>query len=138
MYDEDIKARSAYYKSVSEKKGKDHNEGKSYSTPTDKGKRKTLDEKRLSGGETSASIKCFKCGVVGHRVIDCKSSEKSCFKYENTGHLIADCKSSLLTCFNRGEPGHISTNFQKANKVQSRGKVFALTRSVTTSINILI
>lgn len=35
--------------------------------------------------------------------------------------------------FNCGEQGHISNNYYKPNKVQSRGKVFALTGPEATS-----
>ncbi|XP_050892814.1 uncharacterized protein LOC127098299 [Lathyrus oleraceus] len=138
IYDEHSRARSAHYKSLSEKKWKKRNYGKLYSAPAGKGKHKASDKKRLSGGEAPASIKCFKCAVAGHCVNDYKSSKKRSFKCGKTGHLMADCKSSSLTCFNCGERCNISTHCQKPNKVQSGGKVFALTRSETTSTGILI
>lgn len=64
IYDEDIRARSAHYKSINEKKGKDQNRGKPYSTLAEKGKHKASGEKRPSGRESSAFIKCYKCGVM--------------------------------------------------------------------------
>lgn len=63
------------------------------------------------GGETPASIKCFKCRVAGDRANECKSSEKRCFKSGEIGHLIANCKSSSLNCFKCGEPSQVSTRY---------------------------
>ncbi|XP_050908878.1 uncharacterized protein LOC127122615 [Lathyrus oleraceus] len=111
------KARSAHYKSLCEKKGKNPYRGKSYNAPADKGKHMVSYEKNTSGGGTLASIKCFKCGVASHHANDCKSSKK-------TGHLIVDCKSNSLTRFNCREIGHIITHFQKPKKVQFGGKYF--------------
>ncbi|XP_050920402.1 uncharacterized protein LOC127138040 [Lathyrus oleraceus] len=138
IYDEDNKARPAYYKILSEKKGKNQNHGKPYSAPVDKGKKKALDENKLSEGETLASIKCFKCGVAGHRANDSKNSKRRCFKCGKIGHLITDCKRILLTCINYREPGLVITHFHKPKKVQCEGKVFALTGLETTSTNKLI
>lgn len=42
-YDEDCRAHSAHYKSVSERKGKNQFRGKPYSAPADKGKQMTTD-----------------------------------------------------------------------------------------------
>lgn len=58
-------AHSAYYKSVSERKGKYQSRGKPYSAPDDRGKQRTSDEKKPSEGVTPASIKYFKCGELG-------------------------------------------------------------------------
>ncbi|XP_050877099.1 uncharacterized protein LOC127080853 [Lathyrus oleraceus] len=66
IYDEDYKDRPAHYKSVNERKGKNQFSGKLYSTPADKGKQRTTDEKKPSRGVTPASAKCFKCGELGH------------------------------------------------------------------------
>lgn len=67
IYDEDRKAQSAHYKSLSEKKGKGQFRGKPYVTPTDKGKQKTSYGKKTSGGVAPAFIKCFNCGKMGRR-----------------------------------------------------------------------
>lgn len=40
IYDEDSRAQSCHYKSISENKRKDHNREKPYSAPADKGKQK--------------------------------------------------------------------------------------------------
>lgn len=67
IYDEDCKARYAHYKSLSDKKVKEEFRGKLYVNPADKGKQKATVEKKLSGGEASASVQCYRCGVIGHR-----------------------------------------------------------------------
>ncbi|XP_050901987.1 uncharacterized protein LOC127108975 [Lathyrus oleraceus] len=106
IYDEDSRARFALYKSLSEKKGKNQYRGKLHSAPANKGKHNTSDQKKLSGGETPASIKY--------------------------------CKSDEPTCYNCCEHGHISTHCLTPKKVQYGRRLFALTRSETTSSDILI
>lgn len=81
------------------------------------------DEKRLSGGETPVSIKCFKYGELDHRDNECKNKVLRCFKCGKTGHCIVNCKSDGPTCYNFNEQGHVSTNCQKPNKIQYGGKV---------------
>lgn len=93
-------ARSAHYKSVSERKGNNRYCGKLYSAPTDKGKHKASYEENLSRGETLAYAKCFKCGGVGLHANKCKNNVLRCFKCGRTGHRIADCKSVKPTCYN--------------------------------------
>ncbi|XP_050878076.1 uncharacterized protein LOC127081892 [Lathyrus oleraceus] len=66
IYDEDSRARSAYYKSISEKKGKGQFRWKPYVTPADKGKQKASYGRKTSGGGAPASVKCFKGGGLGH------------------------------------------------------------------------
>ncbi|XP_050876214.1 uncharacterized protein LOC127079905 [Lathyrus oleraceus] len=138
IYDEDIRAHSAHYKSLSEKKGKNQYCGKPYIAPTDKGKQKASDEKKPSRGETFASVKCFKCGELSYCANECKNNFLRCLKYGKIGHRIADCKSVGSTCYNCVEQGHISTHCHKLKKVQSEGEVFALTRSKITISYILI
>ncbi|XP_050902154.1 uncharacterized protein LOC127111710 [Lathyrus oleraceus] len=137
IYDEDCRARSTHYKSLNKKKRNNQFYGKPYNDTTDKGKHKDLDDKIPNGGETLALIKYFKCGVTGHRANDYMSFEKKCFKCGKTRHLIVDCKSNSSTCFNCGELGHISSHFKKPKKVQSGGKVFALTSGETHSFILL-
>ncbi|XP_050920304.1 uncharacterized protein LOC127137941 [Lathyrus oleraceus] len=110
IYDEDCRAYSAHYKSLIEKKGKGQFRGKSYVTPTDKGKHKSIIEKKPSGGGAFTSVQCYRCDVIDHHVNECSSAEKKCYKCGKTRHLIADCKSNGVTCYNYGEQGHISTN----------------------------
>ncbi|XP_050896271.1 uncharacterized protein LOC127103015 [Lathyrus oleraceus] len=70
IYDEDIMARFVHYKSLSEKKGKNQYHSKSYNASTDKGKHRASNEKKLSMGDTSTSIKC---GKLGHHANECKN-----------------------------------------------------------------
>lgn len=70
IYDEDIRARSAHYKSASEKESGNQTYGKPYMAPVNKGKLKSRQKdvggKETNGGETpsplSTDLKCFKCG----------------------------------------------------------------------------
>lgn len=83
IYYEDNRAQPAHYKSLSEKRGKQLNHGKSYSVPVDKGKQRISDSRRPSVGEALAHIKCYRCGGAGHHANECKSDEKKCFKCGN-------------------------------------------------------
>ena len=120
IYDEDSRVKSAHYKSVSEKKNESQNRGKPYVTRVGKGNLK-FQHKVAGGGEMSgegvyASLRCFKYGELGHRVVECKSTCLTCFKCGKYGHCAADCKSGFFTCFNCGKLGHISTQCQKLGK----------------------
>ncbi|XP_050890692.1 uncharacterized protein LOC127096120 [Lathyrus oleraceus] len=85
-------------------KGKHHYRGKLYSAPADKGKQRVSDEKRPGGGETPASIKCFKCGELGHHTNECKNEVLRCFKYGKTSHHITDYRFIRGTRFTNGIP----------------------------------
>ncbi|XP_058775662.1 uncharacterized protein LOC131649934 [Vicia villosa] len=50
IYDQDTRVKSSFYKSYNEKKGKNQDCGKPYSTPIDKGKHKVSKEKITNGG----------------------------------------------------------------------------------------
>ncbi|XP_050908229.1 uncharacterized protein LOC127121835 [Lathyrus oleraceus] len=138
IYDKDSRADYAYYKSIRERKVKNQYHGKLYSDPADKWKQRVSYDKKPSGGETHASINCFKCGESDHHASECMNKFLRCFKCGKTGHHIAYYKSDGPTCYNCSKQGHISTKCQKSKKVQSRGKVFALTRSETTILDKLI
>ncbi|XP_050909527.1 uncharacterized protein LOC127123344 [Lathyrus oleraceus] len=138
IYDEDYKAHSAHYKSISEKREKTQYRGKLSSVPANRGKKIALDEKTPSRGETPIFVKCLKCGKLGHHANECKNNITRCFKCGKTGDRIADCNSVGSTCYNCGEQGHISANCQKLKKAQSEGKVFALPESKMSSADQLI
>lgn len=80
IYNEDNWACSTHYKSHSERKGKNLFHGKFYSAPADIRKHRASNERKLSGGETLASFKCFKCGELGHRDDEHKNNVLRCFK----------------------------------------------------------
>lgn len=60
IYDKDCRARSAHYKSVTERNRKNSYRGKPYSSPADRGKQRDANEKNPSGGGTPAFVKWFK------------------------------------------------------------------------------
>lgn len=71
IYDEDIRARSAHYKSASEKESGNQNYGKPYMDSVDKGKlksqQKAVGGKETNGGEITSPLRCFRCGELCHR-----------------------------------------------------------------------
>ena len=80
IFEEDSKAKSAHYKSISEKRGKQHqNRGKPYSVPAEKGKQKVADGKRPSEGGAPTNLKCFRCGEQDHCANECNGDVKKCF-----------------------------------------------------------
>ncbi|XP_058733949.1 cold shock protein 1-like [Vicia villosa] len=124
IYDEDSRKSDAYYKSLNDRKGKGQFRGKSYA---DKGKQKTDYYMKPSGGGATILIKCFKCGVKGHRASKCTKDDRKCFKCGKMGYKANDCRvSSNVTCYNCGKRGHISTKCDKPEKEKAKGKVFAL------------
>lgn len=65
LFYEDSKAKSSYYKNLSEKKGKGKFRGKSYVTPTNKGKQEATSKEKPSGGGDPTSVQCCRCCVIG-------------------------------------------------------------------------
>ena len=84
IYEGDSKVIASHYKAVREKKGRDLSRGKLYNIPVDKEQhnlpQKGASEEETSGGDTRAPLRCFNCGVVGHRASECRSTKLKCFK----------------------------------------------------------
>ncbi|XP_050896302.1 serine/arginine-rich splicing factor RS2Z33-like [Lathyrus oleraceus] len=121
IYDGDSHENVSHYKSLHDKKRKGQFRGKLYD-----GKKKADDGKKSSGGGSHTPVKCFKCGVEGHRAPKCPKGDVTCFKCGKQGHKSFDCEvGSNVTCYNCGEQGHI-TKCNKPKKEQAKGKVFAL------------
>lgn len=99
-YNDDIMARFAHYKSLSQKKGNNQYRGNHIVLQLKKGSRRSQMRKVQVGERLpllSSSL------TVVSRVIvpmSARNSEKRCSKCGKTGHLTADCKSNSLTCFN--------------------------------------
>ncbi|XP_058767704.1 uncharacterized protein LOC131641421 [Vicia villosa] len=135
IYDKDSRESGSHYKALNDGKGKGQYRGKPY---VDK-KKKAGYGGKPSGGGSSSSVKCFKCGVEGHRANECNKNFVKCFKCDKLGHKAVDCKVSLgVTCYNYGEQGHISTKCDKPKKEQAKGKVFALYGDKATADDRLI
>ena len=80
---------------MNERKGKGQFRGKPY----DDKRKQSGYGKKPSGGGASTPIKCFKCGVEGHRVVDCSKDEVTCFKCGKVGHKANKCGvGSSETC----------------------------------------
>lgn len=86
-----------------------------------KGKKKATGGFNPSGGV----FRCYKCGGVGHRIIDCEETAVKCFKCGKLGHCSLDCWKKEVVCYNCRESSHISVMCPKPKKVKSRGKVDA-------------
>ncbi|XP_058726873.1 uncharacterized protein LOC131598274 [Vicia villosa] len=96
IYDEDSRESASHYKFSSYGKGKGQYRGKPYD---DKKKKKSSYGGKPSWGGSSALVKCFKCGVEGHRANECNKKSIKCFKCDKLGHKAVDCRSgSGVTC----------------------------------------
>ncbi|XP_058741409.1 uncharacterized protein LOC131613785 [Vicia villosa] len=128
----DSRESASLYKSL---KGKNQDRGKLYD---DKRKQAGFGKKPSLGG-SSTPLKCFKCGVEGHKAAECKKEVTTCFKCGKYGHIATNCRGgSNVTCFNCGEKGHVSTKCDKPKKEQAKGKVFALSGAEATTDERLI
>ncbi|XP_050897795.1 uncharacterized protein LOC127104662 [Lathyrus oleraceus] len=128
IYDKESRESDAHYKSLHDKKGKGKFRGKSYD-----GKKKVGDGKKSSEGGSHTPVKCFRCGVEGHRAPECPKGDVTCFKCGKKGHKSFDCRVGLnVTCYNCGEQGHISIKCENSKKEQAKGKVFALSGTNTS------
>ncbi|XP_058741733.1 uncharacterized protein LOC131614123 [Vicia villosa] len=86
-YAEDLKVR----------KGKKHmDRGKPY------GRGKAVDWKKPSGGDSSALVRCYNCGEVGHHKNECKLDKKKCFKCDKVAHVAADYKKKVKEAVKHG------------------------------------
>ncbi|CAJ2662214.1 unnamed protein product [Trifolium pratense] len=114
--DDDGKAKTNYYKAMSDKRGKGQDRGKPYG---DKGKKVV----ETSGGKKRGGGQCYKCGEMGHKSYECPKKVDKCFNCGRLGHKSNVCQVKV-TCFNCGEEGHKSPMCKKPKKTM--GKVFAL------------
>ncbi|XP_058761445.1 uncharacterized protein LOC131634841 [Vicia villosa] len=119
IYEEDS---NAHYKMVSERRKK----------------QKATQGKRTSWGDAPPGIVCFKCGKVGHKSNVCNAEAKRYFRCGKFGHALIECMHKEMVCFKCGEEGHIGSKCQKPKKEQANQKVFALSRTQTTSDDALI
>ncbi|GAU10208.1 hypothetical protein TSUD_418710, partial [Trifolium subterraneum] len=126
--DEDGKARSSYYKAMTEKRGKGQDRGKPYG---DKGKKAV----ESSGTKKRNNGQCYKCGEMGQKSFECPKKVDKCFNCGRLGQR-SDVCDWKLTCFNCGEEGHKSPACKKPKKTM--GKVFALNGGNADQVDNLI
>ena len=128
ILEEDLASTKSNARGYVDRKGKKQmDRGKPY----DRSNQRPGGWKKFGGGDSSSSIKCYKCGETGHRMMDCKSNDKKCFKCGKLGHVANDCRVRVVTCYNCGEEGHTRPQCTKPKKEQAGGKVFALSGSET-------
>ena len=78
--------------------------------------------RRSSGGpsrffeEADISIRCYRCGGVGHMAMECVNEplQRCCFRCGETGHDSRNCKNEV--CYNCFETGHIAANCKQARR----------------------
>ncbi|GAU10302.1 hypothetical protein TSUD_418910, partial [Trifolium subterraneum] len=126
--DEDGKAKSSYYKAMTEKRGKRQDHGKPYG---DKGKKAV----ESSGTKKRNNGQCYKYGEMGHKSFECPKKVDKCFNCGKLGHR-SDVCDWKPTCFNCGEEGHKSPACKKPKKTM--GKVFALNGGNADQVDNLI
>ncbi|XP_058783575.1 uncharacterized protein LOC131658280 [Vicia villosa] len=115
IFEEDnVKMKSSHSRELVDKKGK---------KPMDRG---------LVWGDSSAPVRCYRCGEAVHHIHECKSEENKCYRCGKAGYVVADCKGKAVTCYNCGEEGHITPKCTKPRKNQAGGKVFAFSGLETT------
>ncbi|XP_058783005.1 uncharacterized protein LOC131657651 [Vicia villosa] len=120
IYDEDSRDSASHYKYLNDKKGKGQIRGKPYA---DKGKQKAGYDRKPSGGGAPTLVRCYRCGVEGHRASECTCAKLKCFKCGKLGHKAHDYKGGAsMTCYNCGEQGHNSTKCDKSKKEQAKRK----------------
>src|ERR1044072_6366264 len=128
ILEEDLANTKSNARGYVDRKGKQQmDRGKPY----DRSNQRSSGWKKSSGGDSSSSVRCYKCGETGHRMVDCKSNDKKCFKCGKFGHVANDCRVKVVTCYNCGEEGHTRPQCPKLKKEQAGGKVFALSGSET-------
>jgi hypothetical protein len=136
IYEEDTKT---HYKIMYERKSKNQqNRPKPYTVPANKGEKRVNDERRPGKKDTHAEVVCYKCGEMGHKSNACSGDVKRCSRCGKKGHDITECKHDDVVCFNCNEEGHIGSQCKKPKKVQSGGKVFALSGTQTADGDRLI
>ncbi|MCI50881.1 cellular nucleic acid-binding protein, partial [Trifolium medium] len=91
--DDDGRAKTSYYKALSDKRGRRQDRGKPYDNRGKKGVESS------SGGRKRNSGQCYKCGEMGHKSCDCPRKEDKCFNCGKWGHKFDVCRAKV-TCFN--------------------------------------
>ncbi|MCI36903.1 cellular nucleic acid-binding protein, partial [Trifolium medium] len=101
--DDDGKAKTSYYKAMSDRKGKEQDRDKPYDN---KGKG------IASGGRNENNRQFYKCGEIGHKSYDCSNKGDKCFSCGKFGHKADVCRAKVFY-FNCGEEGHKSPACKK-------------------------
>ncbi|MCI42128.1 cellular nucleic acid-binding protein, partial [Trifolium medium] len=75
--DEDGKAKTSYYKVLSDKRGKGQDRGKPYGDKGKKGVESSGGRKKNSRQCYRVKVTCFNCGEEGHKSPACKKPKKT-------------------------------------------------------------
>lgn len=93
---EDFKEKLKVYETINKKNSEKTKSNKDESTKKKEMWKKTTAAKKTESKEPEAEIRCYNCGIKGHKSKECKNKElgKKCFRCQKFGHTANQCSST--------------------------------------------